>query len=418
MDRLLEHFVRRLMRRGDLTVETASGYTFTVGDGAAPRAAVRFESAAAQRRLLIDPELAFGELYMEGLFAVTCGTLLDVLLIAAINIRGAADSGWLKFLQSIRLRARRLAQRNNPLRAARNVSHHYDIDARLYDLFLDKDRQYSCAYFEYEGQTLENAQLAKKRHIAAKLLVDPGQRVLDIGCGWGGMALYLAQNCGAEVVGVTLSKEQLAIASDRAKAAGVSQQTEFRLQDYRDTPGKFDRIVSVGMFEHVGLGYFDVFFQKVASALSDSGVALIHTIGRPDGPLPTNPWIAKYIFPGGYIPPLSEILPAIERAGLTVADIEVLRLHYAETLKAWRERFMSRRDEARSIYDERFCRMWEYYLAGSEASFRAGDCVVFQLQLCRNVDAVPLTRDYIAEREANLRARESKAGGLIKLAGE
>ncbi len=417
MDRLLEYFVRRLIRHGQLEVETASGRKFTVGDGGAPRAGVRFVSRSAQWRFLIDPELAFGELYTEGLVVVSSGTLPDVLLIAATSIRVAANSAWLKLQQRVRLLARRLGQRNNARRAARNVSHHYDIDARLYELFLDADRQYSCAYFEHPGQSLDEAQLAKKRHIAAKLLVDPGHRALDIGCGWGGLGLYLARYCGAEVVGVTLSKEQLAIARERAEKARLGQSVDFRLQDYRDTPEKFDRVVSVGMFEHVGLGYYDSFFRKVATALADDGVALIHTIGRPDGPLPTNPWIAKYIFPGGYIPALSEMLPAIERAGLTVADIETLRLHYAETLKAWRERFMSRRAEALALYDERFCRMWEYYLAGSEASFRAGDCVVYQLQLCRAVDAVPLTRDYIAEREARLRALESGIGGL-RLAGE
>ena len=310
---------------------------------------------------------------------------------------------------------RRLHQMNRGERAKRNVAHHYDLDRRLYDLFLDTDRQYSCAYFETPGQSLDDAQLAKKRHIAAKLAVEPGHRVLDIGCGWGGLGLYLADVVGADVVGITLSEEQFAIANGRAVERGLQDRVEFRIEDYRKTAGRFDRIVSVGMFEHVGVGFYDTYFQHCARLLDDDGVMLLHTIGRTTGPGATNPWIAKYIFPGGYIPALEEIVPAMERAGLFVTDVEILRIHYADTLKAWRERFLARRDEAEALYDEQFCRMWEFYLAACEASFRCGDDVVFQIQISKKIDALPLTRDYIAEREQNLRSKEA---GPLRLAGE
>ena len=280
---------------------------------------------------------------------------------------------------------------------------------RLYDLFLDSDRQYSCAYFEYPGQSLDDAQTAKKRHIAAKLLPKDGATTLDIGCGFGGLGLYLAGVAGARVTGVTLSEEQFAVATERARQTGLVDRVEFRLQDYRDVSETFDRIVSVGMFEHVGVNHYDEFFTKVRGLLKDDGVMLLHSIGRNSVPGVTNPWIRKYIFPGGYIPSLSEVLPAIERAGLYVTDIEILRLHYADTLRAWRERFMARRDEAAKLYDERFCRMWEFYLAGSETSFRVDGHMVFQIQLAKRQENVPLTRDYIPEREAELRRREARA---------
>ena len=294
------------------------------------------------------------------------------------------------------------------LGAKRNVAHHYDLEGRFYDLFLDPDRQYSCAYFERPGQSLTDAQLAKKRHIAAKLLAEPGQRILDIGCGWGGLALYLAGVCGAQVTGVTLSEEQLGIANGRSEEQGLASHAKFRLLDYRAVSELFDRIVSVGMFEHVGVSYYGAFFAKAAELLADDGVMLLHSIGRMDGPGSCNPWIDKYVFPGGYIPALSEVLPPIERAGLCVTDIEILRLHYAETLRAWRERFLARREEARALYDEPFCRMWEFYLAASECAFRHCGLMVFQIQLAKRQDSVPLTRDYIAAREAALEAMDMK----------
>ena len=298
------------------------------------------------------------------------------------------------------------------------MAHHYDLNDRLYALFLDADRQYSCAYFESADQSLDDAQLAKRRHLAAKLLVAPGQRVLDIGCGWGGLALYLAELCDARVTGITLSKPQHAVARVRAVETELAEKIEFRLQDYRDVSEKFDRIVSVGMFEHVGVGFYDVFFRKCHALLENNGVMLLHSIGRSEGPGITNPWIAKYIFPGGYIPALSEVLPAVERAGLLVSDIEILRLHYAETLKAWRERFLAHREEVERLYDARFVRMWEFYLAASEMAFRRQAMMVFQLQLTKQQGIVPMTRDYIAREETRLRAREGGSKTPLRLAGE
>jgi cyclopropane-fatty-acyl-phospholipid synthase len=313
---------------------------------------------------------------------------------------------------------RRLQQFNRRARARRNVAHHYDLDGRLYSLFLDADQQYSCAYFENPDQSLDDAQLAKKRHLAAKLLLTASQRVLDIGSGWGGLALYLAEFCGARATGVTLSQEQLARANARAVEKGLRDSVEFRLQDYRDIDETFDRIVSVGMFEHVGVGYYDAFFRKCAKLLAPDGVMVLHSIGRPEGPNVTNPWIAKYIFPGGYIPAISEVVPAIERSGLLISDIEILRLHYAETLRNWRERFLAHREEAERLYDARFVRMWEFYLAASEMAFREQQMMVMQIQITRRQDIVPLTRDYIAREEARLRALENGQRLPWRLAGE
>ncbi|WP_312689243.1 cyclopropane-fatty-acyl-phospholipid synthase family protein, partial [Brevundimonas nasdae] len=281
----------------------------------------------------------------------------------------------------------------------------------FYALFLDPDWQYSCAYFEHPGQSLAEAQLAKKRHIAAKMALRPGDRVLEIGCGWGGMALYLAGVAQAgQVVGVTLSDEQLARARSRASALGLDGKIDFRLQDYRATPETFDRIVSVGMFEHVGLNFYEAFFDTCRERLADDGVMLLHTIGSSDEPSTTNPWLTRYIFPGGHLPSLSDMTTTIERAGLIITDVEVLRLHYAFTLKAWRDAFMARRDEAVAMFDDRFCRMWEFYLSMAEAAFRHEDIVIFQLQLTKNQHAVPLTRNYIGDAEDALRAREVETG--------
>jgi cyclopropane-fatty-acyl-phospholipid synthase len=311
----------------------------------------------------------------------------------------------------------RHAQQFNPRsRSKYNVARHYDLDGRLYSLFLDIDKQYSCAYFEVPDATLEDAQLAKKRHLAAKLLVSRGHRVLDIGSGWGGLGLYLAEMTGADVTGVTLSTEQLAISSARAAEKNLS--AKFLLEDYRDIPGAFDRIVSVGMFEHVGVDFYETFFRRCAELLTDDGIMLLHSIGRSLGPDVTNSWIAKYIFPGGYIPALSEVVPAIERAGLMVCDIEILRGHYAETLKAWRERFAARREEAVRLYDERFARMWEFYLASAEMSFRKQGLMNFQIQLAKREGIVPMTRDYIGRAEARLRAAERGQRPRLQIAGE
>jgi cyclopropane-fatty-acyl-phospholipid synthase len=415
MDWFLRSFLSTLIKTGALEVVTPSGHHLSVGDGTAAVAEVSFRDEGAVRAFLRNPGLRFGELYMDGRVAITRGTLYDVIALAVRNVQQFRRFPWLNAVERLRYLARPFS-RNRRSKARSNVAHHYDLNGELYELFLDQDRQYSCAYFDRDGISLEEAQLAKKRHIAAKLLIESGNRILDIGCGWGGMALYLAEFCGADVTGVTLSQEQLAVAQRRAMDNGQQAKTEFRLQDYRDVNSSFDRIVSVGMFEHVGLGSYDAFFQQVARLLKDDGVALLHTIGHEGEPSPTNEWVDKYIFPGGYIPSLSDIMPAVQRAGLMVTDVEVLRLHYAETLRQWRERFEAHRQEAAELYDERFCRMWEFYLVGSECSFRFEGTVVFQIQLAKRIDTVPLTRDYLAAREAELRRRDS-AGPNLRIAG-
>jgi cyclopropane-fatty-acyl-phospholipid synthase len=368
--------------------------------------------------VMLDPELKLGEAYMDGTLVVDEGSIADVLAVLLGQDCSREPPRWARTQWWLRYWYRRLQQFNPPHRAQRNVAHHYDLDGQLYSLFLDADQQYSCGYFEKPDQTLDDAQLAKKRHLAAKLLLERDKRVLDIGCGWGGLAFYLAELGRARVTGITLSQEQLVRARARAAEHGLSDAIEFRLQDYRDVPDSFDRIVSVGMFEHVGVGFYDAFFGKCASLLADDGVMLLHSIGRSEGPNVTNPWVAKYIFPGGYIPALSEVLPAVERAGLLVTDIEVLRLHYAETLKAWRERFLAHREGVEKLYDARFVRMWEFYLASSEMSFREQTLMVFQLQLTKRQDVVPMTRDYIMREEARLRGLESGQRPRLRLAGE
>ena len=418
MDRLLRVALEKLIRAGNLRVTTADGSTFALGDGSGKSVAIRFTTRAAQRNILIDPELKFGEAYMDGGVVVEQGSIADVLAIALGQDRDGRPPAWARPQWLVRYLYRRLTQFNPRPRARRNVAHHYDLDGQLYALFLDADRQYSCAYFEVPGQSLDDAQLAKKRHLAAKMLITPGRRVLDIGCGWGGLALYLAEHCGARVTGITLSEQQHARARVRAAEKGLSGQVEFRLQDYRDVPETFDRIVSVGMFEHVGVGFYDAFFRKCRALLDDNGVMLLHSIGRSEGPNVTNPWIAKYIFPGGYIPALSEVLPAVERAGLLVTDIEILRLHYAETLKSWRERFLAQREQVERLYDDRFVRMWEFYLAASEMAFREQAMMVFQMQLTKRQGVVPMTRDYIMREETRLRALEGGSRPPLRLAGE
>ena len=417
MDRLLSIFLSRFIRQGSLDVTTAAGNVYTFGDGSGAPVSVRLTNATAQRAVLLDPELRLGEAYMDGSLVVERGSIADLLEILFRQERIAAPT-WALPPRAIRHSFRRVQQFNPRSRSRRNVAHHYDLDGRLYQLFLDADQQYSCAYFESERQSLDDAQLAKRRHLAAKLRVAPGATVLDIGCGWGGLALYLAETAKARVTGITLSKEQHARATERALERGQAQQASFRLEDYRDVGGRFDRIVSVGMFEHVGVGFYDTYFRKCAQLLGDDGVFLLHTIGRSSSPAVTNPWIAKYIFPGGYIPALSEMLPAIERARLVVTDVEILQLHYAETLKAWRARFLAHREEAERLYDERFVRMWEFYLASSEMAFRESDMVVFQIQMAKRKGVVPQTRDYIGQEEARLRAIEAGYSAPLRLAGE
>ena len=410
MEKLLVAVFSRCVVRGALTVETARGKRLLFGDGTGAEVHIRFADAAAERALALNPELYTGELFMDGRLVVERGTIFDFL---ALVLRDPAPlSPAMRLLKRVRMMKRRFVSRNNPWRARRNVAHHYDLDHRLYRLFLDEDFQYSCAYFERPDLTLEEAQLAKKRLVTAKLVLEPDSRVLDIGSGWGGLALYIKEIGGAaDVLGVTLSNEQLEVAGARARERGLDGSVRFALQDYRDLKGVFDRIVSVGMFEHVGPRFYRTYFGKCRELLKPDGVMLLHTIGLLDGPWYPNPWLEKYIFPGGQLPALSEIAPAIERSGLIVTDVECLRLHYAETLAEWRRRFMARRAEAAALYDERFCRMWEFYLSACEAAFRFQDVGVYQVQIARRQDAVPLTRDYIAERVHDLRMREAPLAG-------
>ncbi|NVN42793.1 class I SAM-dependent methyltransferase [Asaia siamensis] len=396
---LLDQVLKRFIKAGALDVILPNGRKrHYQGRLPGPAATIHVRTEKALKSLLLNSGLAFGEGWMDGeIVAVGC-TLEDVLNVLMLNIHDSHH-----FLSKLEEKARFVTrffrQWNNQRRSRSNVAHHYDLNGALYDLFLDEDRQYSCAYFTSDDMTLEDAQLAKKRHIAAKLRLDrPGLEVLDIGCGWGGMALTLAKEYGAKVTGITLSREQLQVAQQRAREAGLEGQVQFLLLDYRKLNRKFDRIVSVGMFEHVGIGQYDVFFRTVRKALKSDGIALIHSIGRMDCPGSTNPWLDKYIFPGGYSPALSEVLPSIERAGLWMTDCEILRLHYAKTIRIWRERFAANRDKILALYDERFCRMFEFYLTGAELSFRLQGHMNFQIQLSPDLNAVPLTRDYLYQK--------------------
>ncbi|GGF25088.1 cyclopropane-fatty-acyl-phospholipid synthase [Aliidongia dinghuensis] len=398
---LLAHLLRHLIRRGRLTVIDSSGRTHIFGELPGPVSTIRLHTKTLERRLFFNPRLAVGEAYMDGSMTLVEGDIYDFLSLLMGNISTAPRSVALSPLYNGVDRWARWMQQHNPVgRAQQNVAHHYDLSSTLYDLFLDADRQYSCAYFERTTDDLETAQANKKRHIASKLLLKPGQKLLDIGSGWGGLGLYLAQAAGVDVTGLTLSTEQHKMSNDRAATAGLSDRVRFEMRDYRLDQGRYDRIVSVGMFEHVGVNHYGEYFDKIHDLLTDDGVALIHAIGRQDGPGTTNPWIRKYIFPGGYCPALSEVLPAIERARLQLMDIEILRLHYAETLRHWRQRFLTHWEKVKALYDERFCRMWEFYLAASEAGFRVQDLMVFQIQLAKRVDAVPMTRDYMNEWKA------------------
>jgi cyclopropane-fatty-acyl-phospholipid synthase len=419
MDLWFERIFRKVIRRGTLTVSSSPGRSFTVGDGTGKPIAIEFDSPRVLLGVLHDPDLKLGEAFMDGTFRVTQGSIAEFLDLVESQVKSPVT--WISIAHAAaRYLSRRIDQFNPRGRARKNIHHHYDLDGRLYSLFLDSDKQYSCGYFEHEGDSLDDAQLAKKRHVAAKLLVDkPGLRVLDIGSGWGGLGIYLSEIAGAKhVTGVTLSDEQIATSTSRVKEHGLKGKVEFRLQDYRDIKETFDRIVSVGMFEHVGVNHYGKFFKTLRGLLKEDGVAVLHAIGRSDQPTATSAWIKKYIFPGGYIPALSEVIPVVERSGLIVTDIEILRLHYAETLKAWRERFMARREEVAALYDERFCRMWEFYLACSEMAFRHQHLMVFQMQIARRQEAVPLTRDYIGDAEARLRAAERRARPKMRLAGE
>lgn len=398
--RLLAHVLTRFVRAGILNLVDADGVKRTFcGTSAGPEVAVRIKDRSQYLKLALNPSLYLGEAYMEGSLSVESGDLWDLLELVGCNIQYHSRRRWATVLGAAD-RFRRFTTQYNPLRRSqRNVAHHYDLSDVLFESFLDKDRQYSCAYFSNDGMTIDDAQAAKIQHLAAKLLLQPNQRVLDIGCGWGGLALTLASACGVFVDGITLSKEQLGFALRRAETENLKNNVRFSLTDYRSATGQYDRIVSVGMFEHVGTPHYRAFFDKVYDLLARDGVALIHSIGRLDGPGVTNAWIRKYIFPGGYIPALSEVLHHIERAGLLITDVEILRLHYAETLRHWRTRFRQNWSMVSRTYDDRFFRMWDFYLAASEMSFRYGNLMVFQIQLSKDINAVPITRNYVYENE-------------------
>lgn len=371
------------------------GSTRKFGDGSSESVTIKIRDSKAFRPLCVQPDLAVGECYMDESLIIERDDLSGFLRLLIINVEASGRPGFQRLLTAARQLGRRVSQRNPAARSRSNVKHHYDLSDELYELFLDEDRQYSCAYFEDPKDALEKAQERKKRHIANKLLLKPGQSVLDIGSGWGGMGLTLVRDFGCNVLGVTLSSGQHRISNQRAEEAGLANRARFELTDYRKLDSKFDRIVSVGMFEHVGSPHYGEFFSSLRKLLDEDGIALLHTIGRPTPPGVTNPWIAKYIFPGGYIPAMSEVLTAIEREGLFVTDVEVLRLHYAETLRNWHERFMKNIDRVKDIYDDRFCRMWRFYLISCEMAFRHGGLSVFQFQISRRIDTVPTTRDYL-----------------------
>jgi cyclopropane-fatty-acyl-phospholipid synthase len=419
MNTLLRAFLSRAMRKGSLEVVDGRDNLHTFGDGSPADVRIRFASPAVERAIILNTQLKLGESFMDGTFTVERGSLYDFLALILSNIEANVSRRLVAATSALRFMTRRLHQMNSRRRARANVHHHYDLDGRLYSLFLDSDLQYSCAYFEDSDSDLETAQLAKKRHLAAKLALKPGMRVLDIGSGWGGLGLYLAERTGVEVTGVTLSEEQFAVSNQRAKERGLADRARFLLEDYRNIKGPFDRIVSVGMFEHVGVGHYREFFRASRELLAPDGVMLLHSIMRSDGPGVTNSWIHKYIFPGGYIPALSEVVPVIEKSGMKIADIEILRLHYAETLRNWRERFLANRDKVKALYDERFCRMWEFYLASAETSFRYQGMMNFQIQIAKHQAALPLTRTYMWEEEERLRLHdETLTRRPLRVAGE
>jgi len=401
-------FFDRYLTRGTLILHYPGGESRRIGEGA-PEAHVHLRRRRVMARLLADPEMAFGEAYMDGDWWPGEGGLLPLFELYFANVENF-ETG--RLLHWARHGLRRVIETNNRWRSRRNVQHHYDIDNELFSRFLDTDMHYSCAYFEAPDATLDAAQQAKCRHIARKLRLQPGQKVLDIGCGWGGLALYLARDYGVDVTGLTLSDNQYTYATQRAEAAGYADRVRFLQQDYREHDGAYDAIVSVGMFEHVGRPQYQTFFDQVRRLLKPDGRSLIHSIGR-SGPPRDNghDWIEKYIFPGGYVPSLSDVAPRMEDAGLTLADLEVWRLHYARTLACWNERFQADRSVFEQRLGERFCRMWEFYLLGCQAIFRWGELVVFHLQLTRRNDAVPLTRDYLY-RDAETNAAQTAEAEL------
>jgi cyclopropane-fatty-acyl-phospholipid synthase len=395
--RLLPILLRKAIRMGRLTVIGPDDEVETFGGvEPGPESTIRIHDPAYDWKIVFNPELKAAEAYMDGALTVETGTIHDFLELFFVNKRNFDISAGQAFWRTLERRAKRLHQHNPISRARANVEHHYELGDDLFRLFLDDDAQYSCAYFPSGNETLDQAQAAKKRHVAAKLNLADGQRVLDIGCGWGGLALYIARIAKVDVLGVTLSKDQARVANARAEAEGMSDRVRFEVQDYRELTEQFDRIVSVGMLEHVGANHLARYFRTVRDRLTPNGVALIHSISTKSPPGITGPFIRKYIFPGGYSPSMSEITAAVEHSGMWILDVEVWRKHYGFTLREWRRRFSENRQRAVDLYDERFARMWEFYLSACENVFMHGSGNVVQVQIGRQRDGVPLSREYIS----------------------
>ena len=420
MNALMHSFLKRMMKEGNLEVIDAAGTSRRYGDLSGTPVRIRFTTRAAELQVILHPNLKLAETFMDGTLVLEEGSIYDLLEVLQVNAARVKAPSWFRVADAYRYLVRRFRQINTPMRARRNIAHHYDLDGRLYKLFLDDDLQYSCAYFEDGVTSLDEAQLAKKRHIAAKLDMKPGLRVLDIGSGWGGLGLYLAERFDADVTGVTLSEEQHAVSNRRAEERGLAGRARFLLKDYRAIKGPFDRIVSVGMFEHVGVNHYRQFFNTCRNLLAPDGSMLLHSIGRFGPPEDTAAFIRKYIFPGGYIPAISEVMPFVQRSGLKITDIEILRLHYAKTLRLWRERFLAHKEEVLALYDQRFLRMWEFYLAAAEMAFRLGSLMNFQMQFVKDQEILPLTRDYMGAAEAKLSEADRTATDRrpMRLAGE
>ena len=392
----LVSFLNNLIQYDGFELVDANSKKYVIGNPIREKPIVlKLLDQKLMQKLLINPDLYFGEAYMNGSLVIENGTITEFLDLAFRNIGRGDINFYGTVIKKIKGTFRYLTSFNKIVKSKENVAHHYDISEKLYDLFLDKNRQYSCAYFKNENDTLEEAQKNKMHHIIKKLNIKPNQKVLDIGSGWGTLALEIAKETNASVTGITLSENQFEYSKNKAKEMNLSNQVEFKLIDYRQLNEKFDKIVSVGMFEHVGRKFYRTYFNKVSKLLNEKGIALIHTIGSTMPPRDPQPWITKYIFPGGYTPSLSEAVKPIENSGLIISDIEVLRLHYAHTLRHWKERFLSKKEEVLDMFDEKFFRMWEFYLASCEMAFKWGDQVVFQFQLSKDNVSVPNTRDYI-----------------------
>lgn len=407
----LSKMLASFVKVGTLNVTDAEGKTHVFGGvKPGPVANMRLTDASLYRKLFFNPELHAGEAYMDGRLTFPETGLRNFLTLFSLNRLSLSNQPVQAVLRRVSRGLKKFQQANPIGKAQQNVAHHYDLGNAFYELFLDRELFYSCAYFRNDSETLEEAQRNKCRLIAAKLCLKPGMKVLDIGSGWGGLARYLAQIADVEVTGVTLSKEQYALAVARTKAAGLENRVTFALKDYRELTTKFDRIVSVGMFEHVGVGHYGEFFAKVNELLTDDGVMLLHSIGKMSPPGTASPWLRKYIFPGAYSPALSEVFPATENNSLWVTDVEFLRVHYATTLKHWHERFEANRAQIARMYDERFCRMWEFYLISAEMMFRTGSQEVFHMQLAKTRDAAPITRDYVVDVQRAYERLERERG--------